>query len=136
METRCEKHHGRRWAQTIYYMSRESTKRSQLQQVIRSNNRITISLVISLRTLFTSQCVLCLLGYRTILDPRCKGHAFILLSTNCFSCWIYQLRLNYCSTKILSRLCEFLTINFIKKERLYDLCHYWRYLFIKLSNQR
>jgi len=36
-------------------MSRESTKRSQSQQVIRSHSRITISLVIS-QSLSTSQC--------------------------------------------------------------------------------
>jgi len=38
VETQCGKNHGRRRAQTIHYMSRESTMRSQSQQVIRSSS--------------------------------------------------------------------------------------------------
>jgi len=37
VETQCGKNHWWRWAQSIHYMSWETTKQSQSQQVIRSN---------------------------------------------------------------------------------------------------
>jgi len=43
VESQCGKNYGRRRAQSIHYMTRESTKRSQL--LIRYNSRSTISLI-------------------------------------------------------------------------------------------
>jgi len=46
---------------------------------------------------------------------RCKGRTFSLLLLTVLVAEFTNVRLNYFSIRVLSQLCDFLTINFIKR---------------------
>jgi len=58
----------------------------------------------------------------------CKGRTFSLLLLTALVAEFINLRLNYFSIRVLSQLCEFLTINFIKRN------DYMIYVIIDVTN--